>query len=116
MDPLAALALAGNILQFVQFAAGLLVKTQKIHRAASGTSHHWEDEQDVEGVYARLLSFSSLLKGPDPSSNSADTVEASVHAVALSGLVQECRGCCDRLLEITRKLQVKGDSKAKWWR
>ncbi|KAK4446070.1 hypothetical protein QBC34DRAFT_153266 [Podospora aff. communis PSN243] len=119
MDPLAALALAGNILQFVQFAAGLLTKARHIHQNA--ILKPGEDDQDGEAVYNSLLSFSAMLsRHVTPGSNDpgadADAVDTSAHAAALGNLVQDCRKCCDRLLEITRKLQVKDDSRAKWWR
>jgi len=114
MDPLSALAVAGNVLQFLQFTATLFSNTWKIHQAALGFHENGVNGQDVEGIHTRLLSFSSLLNGTP--GNDETAVGGSVHSAALGALLQECRGCCDRLLAITQKLQVKDDTKAKWWK
>ena len=69
---------------------------------------------DIQGIHDRLLSFSSVLDVPPGGDET--TVNASAHSAVLKSLVKECRDCCERLLTITQKLQVKDDSKVKWWK
>jgi hypothetical protein len=114
MDPLSALGLAANVLQFVQFAFGLLTNAQRIHLSGPGPSG---EEQNVEGIYARLLDFSTLFQGrPHSDNEDAATFQSSKYFLALAKLVEECREHCEKLLDITRKLQVKDGTKARWWK
>jgi hypothetical protein len=55
MEPLAALGLAANILQFVSFTAGLISKTKEISSSATGCS---EEVLTIDKVYTRLRSLS----------------------------------------------------------
>jgi hypothetical protein len=112
MDPSSALGLAANVLQFVQFAFGLLTNAQRIHLSGPGPSG---EEQSVEGIYARLLDFSTLFEGmPQSQNEDAVVFQSSKYFFALAKLVEECRGHCEKLLGITRKLQVKDGTKARW--
>jgi len=114
MDPLSALGLAANVLQFVQFAFGLLTNAQRIHLSGPGPS---DEEQRVEGIHARLLDFSALLQGRQQSHNENEAIfPSSKYILALAKLVEECQGHCEKLLEITRKLQVKDGTKARRWK
>jgi len=114
MDPLSALGLAANILQFVQFAFGILTNAQRIHLLGPSPS---AEEQHVEGIHARLLDFSTLLQGMPQSYNEGEAIfQSSRYSLALAKLVEECREHCEKLLAITRKLHVKDGTKVRWWK
>lgn len=113
MDPLSALSLAGNILKFAQYAFKLISSTERIHLSASGES---SDEQHVEWMQARLLSFSALLKGTPTSKDEACAIYGtSKHSVALEKLGEKCQGYCEQLLSIIHKLQAEDGTKSRWW-
>jgi hypothetical protein len=87
IDLLSALGLDTNILQFVQFAFGLLTNAQRIHLSGPSPS---SEEQPVEGIHARLLDFKTLLQGRPHSYNADEAVfQSSRYSVALAELVEE---------------------------
>lgn len=52
LDPLTALSLAGNVVQFVQFGCTLAAKAHEVYLSKSGTS---EETLEMESVTSRLL-------------------------------------------------------------
>ena len=52
LDPLTALSLAGNVVQFVQFGCTLAAKAHEVYSSDSGTS---EESLEMESVTSRLL-------------------------------------------------------------
>ncbi|KAL8739517.1 MAG: hypothetical protein Q9190_007688 [Brigantiaea leucoxantha] len=114
MEPLSALNLAGNILQFVQFAFGLLNSTQNIYRSASGAS---EENQHLDDIYAKLYNFCNQLNNEASNgTNSGNDAAASKYASDLTETAKTCQKDCKILLEIVEKLRVKDNSKKRWWR
>ena len=55
MEALAAVGLAGNIVQFISFASETLSKSREIYLSASGTT---EEYMDLKLISQDLLSFS----------------------------------------------------------
>ena len=110
MDPLSALSLAGNVVQFVQFAFRLLNSTQKIYSSASGRS---SNGQHLEEVYSRLSDFSITLKGWVEHREAVGGHRAPVKG--LKETVTSCKDDCDKLLDIIEKLRVKSGTKRRWW-
>lgn len=113
MESLAAIALAGNVLQFARFAYDLINNVHKIHSSELDSS---EDEQHIENIQQRLLAFSNQLRSVSQSSNEQSGNSINPSHVSLTQLVKSCSDNCEKLLDITRKLQVKSDTKRRWWR
>ncbi|KAI1084093.1 hypothetical protein F5B20DRAFT_365513 [Whalleya microplaca] len=113
MDPLSALSLAGNIVQFVDFASKLCHNTQQIYRSCSGQSATVEH---LDGIYDRLLDFDKLLRVQTEARDGASiTTTVSEHYGAIEPLLDGCRLECDKLLEITLKIKAKEGSKGRRW-
>ncbi|KAF4977805.1 hypothetical protein FZEAL_5712 [Fusarium zealandicum] len=111
MEPLTALALAGNVVQFVEFVGGLLNKTCKIYASTSGltpANHH------VQEICGKLALFSVSLQ---PQALTSDgTTPASPQSQALKDCATACKRDCDDLLCIMRALADKGTKGPKHWR
>ena len=107
MEALAALALAGNVLQFVQFVSVLVSTVSEVHDSASGAS---ERTIELENIYERLSAFTSSLQIQESTGVSAftQTTENLAHIRAVSDLAKDCKGLCDQLLETIRDLKVEG--------
>ena len=116
MEALAALGVAGNVLQFIQFISTLMSTGSEVYYSASGLT---EEIVELEKVYERLSTFSSNLQcqGPDQVSRLSglrgvpiysQSTENAAHINALNDLGKDCQGLCDQLHEAVRKLTVKG--------
>ena len=93
MEALAAISLAGNILQFLNFTGDVISKSRQIHDSSSGTL---KEHDDLEGCTSDLKALSCRLQA---SAGPAD-----------STLVQLCSSCCevaDELLVALKRLGVK---------
>ena len=89
-ETLAALSLAGNIVQFIDFGCRLFAKSQELHRSATGVAA----EDDQLAIIARSLRrFSQDLEVTSPSDGGQ-----SSQAFDLEGLVDECKRVANDLL------------------
>lgn len=59
MESLAAISLAGNILQFLNFTGAAISKTRQIHASTSGTL---KEHDDLEGITTDLKDLTSCLQ------------------------------------------------------
>jgi ankyrin repeat protein len=91
MDPVSALSLAGNILQFVELSAKLVSKGNAIFNSANGTL---EENDRLEVVSSRLREHSLDL------GRSISTP----HTQNELALVAICRSCIDIVDELLQKL------------
>ncbi|KAF2801311.1 uncharacterized protein BDZ99DRAFT_240266 [Mytilinidion resinicola] len=115
MEALAALGLAGNVVQFIHFASGLLSTGSEVYKSASGAS---EKTFELEKIYERFRELSSSLSNHDttdgrgPSRGLFATARMpqylSIHIDALKGLGKESKDLCDQILETLRKVKVQG--------
>jgi hypothetical protein len=135
MDPISALGLASNVLQFVHFASGLLNSAQKIYVSASGTS---SDCQHLEHVYSRLSQLSVAIRKANSTNKSNalcmselpggdDVLAAQWSAIrdldtrqssqweGLHSLARRCDADCQELLSFVAKLKDTSGSKPRWW-
>ena len=94
MEALAAVSLAGNILQFLDFTHDAISKSRQIHTSISGTL---KEHADLKGLTTDLKDLSGRLQA---SSGSVDLV--------LEQLCSRCREVADELLEALESLRVKG--------
>ncbi|KAL2676736.1 hypothetical protein Neosp_010500 [[Neocosmospora] mangrovei] len=103
MEPLAAVALAGNVLQFAEFVGRLFKDTSKIYASASGLT---PNDLHIQDICGKLGSFSTQLQAV-PSHSSAPP--------ELRDCVTACKKDCDDLLAIVKILAAKkGNSQRPW--
>ncbi|KAI0968993.1 hypothetical protein F4678DRAFT_440604 [Xylaria arbuscula] len=111
MDPVTAVALAGNILQFIQFVAGLLDNAHKLHASATGTSFVNDHFQDICGT---LITFNTQLQKPTISST-GQSIKLSKHAEPLAECATACARDCEDLLRIMNKLRAIATKSPRYW-
>lgn len=114
MEALAAVGLAGNISQFVQYAAQLVSTGKETYKSASGSS---ERNCELEKIYGALSTFSSRLqKQATVHSHQSSTTNSltsthnpgnTEHVTALNLLTRDCKQVCDHLLGKIQELKVK---------
>ena len=123
MEALAALSLAGNVIQFVQFVGQIICTSTQISGSKQGAS---QSALEIEDIYAKLSSLSSYFQRGDykvqqttkfvslnaslsgPVEVSQDEIQA--HAGELQKLGAQCGPLCDELVEIVRGLRVSAGS------
>ncbi|KAF4909270.1 hypothetical protein CGCF415_v006132 [Colletotrichum fructicola] len=111
MDPITAVALAGNILQFVQFIGGLLDNTRSLYSSETGTS---PDNDHLEGICGRLIAFDINLS-QNSSSRSGQTHIPSRLDRPLNECAAACKQDCESLLRILNGLKVVKSRGPKSW-
>jgi hypothetical protein len=105
MDPLSALGLASNIVQFVDFTSKLISTARGLYKGTSGTiEENWELEKSANAI--RSLA-------DDATAKFANNKNASTQEATLRELGNMCRGVADELLSVLQTLKVKGSHK-KW--
>ena len=118
MEPLSAIGLASNVLQFVEFAARLISTGTEVYESASGTT---ERTLELERIYKDLSNFGLKLQDggaykpwgftaiPASGHNLEDIenqAKLHMHFTALKGLAVGCKAVCDQLLETLGKLKA----------
>lgn len=115
MDPLAALGLAANVVQFISFTFKLLSKSNEIYTSAKGCS---SKVFTLEPIYEQLQSLSLRLELSSRKDSNLMLVEGISdivkHVFAINELSRSCKEDCDRLLGVLSKLQGRGGSKNRW--
>jgi hypothetical protein len=106
LETLAALSLAGNIVQFIDFGCGLFVKSRELYESATGMAA--EDAQLA--IIARSLR--RLSQNLEVTSSNAS--EQSSEASDLEALVDECKKVANDLLGALD--QLKSTSTRNKWR
>jgi hypothetical protein len=114
MDPITALGLASNAVQFLSFGTELLKTARAIHRTTStGVSEVLTLEKvygDLKNLNSELLSgcanSSSYLNGPGSQPDQQNT--------SFRTLILSCQTDCEKLLDIVEKLKMQDGSKGRW--
>ncbi|KAK0735942.1 hypothetical protein B0T21DRAFT_365970 [Apiosordaria backusii] len=104
MEPIAALAVAGNVLQFVEFAGKLFSNTREVFLSARGTS---AESAHLEDICQKLLDFTARLRSSKFSLHSTHKTDPIVKCA------EACEQDCEALLAITTKLRAKAQLKSK---
>jgi phage terminase small subunit len=100
MDPLTALGLASNIVQFVDFTSKLISATHSLYESTSGAkSEHLE----LETLAKTLRSLADDAAPPSQGMTNFSTEDAT-----LIDLGNRCRDVSDELLAVLQSLRVKG--------
>ncbi|KAI1750291.1 hypothetical protein F4782DRAFT_548774 [Xylaria castorea] len=125
MEALAAIGLAGNIVQFLDFTWRLISATGEIRNSAGGAT---ERPIELDKIYGALSVFcSDFLKRPEPVDNDDEAKRVQVlfsnpesdlqrqiiiqsHTKSLQALMSDCVALCQQLLAVTSKLQARGGS------
>ncbi|KAJ8129596.1 hypothetical protein O1611_g4033 [Lasiodiplodia mahajangana] len=128
MEALAALGLASNIVQFLEFTWRLTSAVGEIKNSASSAT---ERTLDLNKIYGKLDTFcSNLLAPPKPVTSNDEAKRVQIlfsnpesdlqrqviiqsHTKDLQTLASDCAVLCQQLLAVTRTLQAKAGSKHK---
>ena len=101
LDPMTALGLAGNVVQFVDFSIKLLGDAHEIHKSAQGSL---QENLDVEKVTEIIRTLQMKLRTQD-----GDNINANGKAEnSLERLCLSCDETAEELLEALEKLKVQG--------
>lgn len=101
MDPLTAVGLAGNIVQFVHFSCSLVSKTSDIHHSTSG--------QTQENVELDLIAKELSLQCAKIQQNLSGSEDASLSKLALA-----CQRVSDDLISLIARIRSKSGHDGKW--
>lgn len=114
MDPVTALGLASNVVQFVQFASDLVKTAIEVRRSSSGCT---ADILTLDTLYGQLNDFNAeLLSGRDNASSylNGPGSKSDKNATSFRTLSLLCQSDCEKLLLVVRKLQVQDGSRGRW--
>ncbi len=101
MDPVAAIGLAGTIVQFVDFSWKLLSETRDLYDSSTGVS---ADNDVLEKISKDLTNLNDALTAPSTAGAIPDR---------LRNLACQCKGAAEELFEVLDKIKIKG-SRRKW--
>jgi hypothetical protein len=97
MDPLTAIGLASNIVQFIDFSTKLIHGAKEIYDSATGAT---EENQRLENVTAEMQTLSLKLLTPQG-------VQQTEDERALSRLAAECKILSDHILALLKSIKPK---------
>ena len=99
LDPITTIALAGNIVQFVDFSWSLLCESKRLYDSGTGVS---AENEDLEMISNDLLRLNDALTAP-----------SSVGAipVQMRDLASQCKGIAQELLAVLDSVKEKGPRK-----
>lgn len=115
MDPLTALSLAGNILQFVEFGARLISDCRELYKSKTGTLTANEELElvtlDLRALVRKLRnSFPSI--GSDSLSHLAE--DHSEKQKPFKTICDKAAKVAEELVARLERLKLKGSEKRKW--
>lgn len=76
MEPLSAIALAGNVLQFIEFTSKLLSTSAEVYKSTTGTSN---SNPTLEGICKQLSDLSCRLRADGVSTRGSASQMAPKH-------------------------------------
>jgi len=114
MEPLVALGVAGNVVQFTQFAYQIVAGTVDKYKSASGDQ---ADAQAIENTYTTLSKYhraiQTWLQPPRPAQDGA---VVSRYAADLTDLTVACKHDCEELIALMHRFRLPAGSRAPVWR
>ena len=99
LESLAALSLAGNIVQFVDFGCRLFSKSRELYGSSDGVL---AENAELENIANSLTAMSKGL-----TVRSSQTQPESIDYTNLKALAKDCENIATELLEALRELKVK---------
>lgn len=109
LDPLTALSVAGNIVQFIDFSTKLIAKGHELYDSVDGAS---VGNAELEVIVKDLQDLNGRLQSPRPSENVKAVVSDS--DLALQKLSKKCSGAAAELTDALNKLKVQGTANRRW--
>jgi|SRR5271156_2327005 len=104
LDPLTALSVAGNVVQFVDFGIKLISKGKEIYKSTDGIL---ADHAEQAAISSKLAELSKRLS--DSMSASATRKKMSPAEVALQEVTIECTEVADDFSKAINELKVTGN-------
>lgn len=109
LDPLTAIGLAANIVQFLGFAGGIVTSSAQLYRSADGTL---SEDADLTTVTSDLVELNNRLKWSLRRGNDLSAVGEADKP--LEDLISGCVAVAQELLNLLDRLKVKGSRYRTW--
>ncbi|KAE9381924.1 hypothetical protein N431DRAFT_539452 [Stipitochalara longipes BDJ] len=109
LDPMTALSLAGNIVQFVDFSTKLIVKGHELYTSCDGAS---VGNAELEVIAKDLQELNERLKPSQ--TEQAGTTRLTDSDIALCKLSEQCSRVAGELISALEKLKVQGTANRRW--
>ncbi|KAI8957965.1 hypothetical protein F5Y11DRAFT_337799 [Daldinia sp. FL1419] len=106
MDPLSAIALAGDVLQFIEFTSKLLSTSVEVYQSTAGTLN--ANLISLEEICKQLCDLSNCLRESSSSARSSPTQSA------LREIADECNNDCICLLIKQNNLKASDENYRRW--
>ncbi len=103
LDPLTALGLAANVVQFLGFAGSMVMNSAQLYRSANGTL---SEDADLTIVTSDLVELNTRLKRSLRRGN--DLSAAAEDEKPLEDLISGCVAVAQELLTVLNRLKVQG--------
>lgn len=110
MDPLTALSLGANILQFIEFSYRIIGTAREIEESKSNMT---VDFADLETVTQTLTLLNSRVRYSTEKSTPSSIAAASHASIDLSAACDDCDQVASELLDVLRRLR-SGDKSKTW--
>lgn len=111
MDPLTAVGLAGNILNFVDFSAKVLSRAKHLYESASGAT---AENDELESLTTNLKSLAEKVQRRPSQVPRKGHFHINITSESfLDNLSQQCIQVADELLETLDSIKVKGDGRTR---
>ncbi|KAI0102583.1 hypothetical protein GGR51DRAFT_527012 [Nemania sp. FL0031] len=114
MDPLTAVGLAGNIVQFVQFAADLIQTAVEIRRSSTGCT---ADVLTLDTLYQQLNNFNDELASGRSNASGYLNGQGSASnpgVISFRELSLLCKSDCEELLSVVDTLKGQCGPRKRW--
>ncbi|KAJ8133152.1 hypothetical protein O1611_g474 [Lasiodiplodia mahajangana] len=115
MDPLTAIGLAGNVIQFVQFTSDLTRTAVEICKSPTGCA---ADILTLDSLYQQLNNFNDRLASGHSSTMSAQlggrSCASALDIPSFRELSLLCKSDCEKLLSVVGTLKGKGGPGKRW--
>ncbi|KAI1746926.1 hypothetical protein F4782DRAFT_522894 [Xylaria castorea] len=114
MDPLTAVGLASNVVQFVQFTSNLIQTAVEIHRSSTGCT---TDVLTLDALYRHLSDFNNeLASGRNNASGylNGRGSESTYGVPSFRTLSMLCQSDCEKLLSVVGTLKKQHGSTKRW--
>jgi len=108
MDPLAAVSLAGTVIQFLDFAGKIVSKSHELYTVQDGALAGNIELQDATD---RLTTLSKTLGSASRKSRGSQSKSTASHAQSLKMIVQSCVATAKELTEVLEGLKVRDNRK-----
>lgn len=107
LDPLSALSLAGNVVQFIEYSCSILSESRKYYQSATRTS---SENIELENVADSLRQFSVQLQCP----KNDQRLPPRDDEAAFANVLASCWEVANELLQAVQRLKAKDGTHKRW--